>query len=602
MVQIVIKNAEVYSFTPVQNQQLKSPMIKGSTRSGYGIFFALVVACLPSFSQSSSTARPFASPLELPLRLTSNYGEIRDAHFHSGIDILADPGSKVYSVREGTISRIAVTLRGYGKALYVTHPDGYTSVYGHLSSFLPEVDKYVKDQQYRRRKYVVDLYPAAGKFPVKQGQLIALTGNTGYSFGPHLHFEIRDSNGDIPLNVLAMGFPITDSRKPRITCLGIYALDPQSWVADSASKIIVPLKNTNGDPITIPDPMRVWGDIGFGVETYDYLDGRENICSPLRVSLRVDDKPVSSFTLDRIPFEKTTFVNSHIDYAEKLNSGRKIQKLFLDPNNKLDIYSGVINHGICQFTDTLIHPVIIQVEDAAGNQSSLHFRVISEVHAMTIGMGPDSNRVATFYFDSLNVFETGDLKVVVPANTLFTSIEFRYRSDKEADTLFSPLHRIHDEGTPLRGTYIIAVRPVNLPNELSAKAVIVQIGKDNKMTSLGGNFEKGSITARAGSFGTFAVAVDTLPPEITPVTFVNKGSYTEDQSISFTIQDDLSGISSYNGFIDGKWALFEYDLKNNLLFYHPDASRLSQKQEHTLELVIVDNRNNLSKFKGLFEF
>jgi hypothetical protein len=221
---------------------------------------------------------------------------------------------------------------------------------------------------------------------------------------------------------------------------------------------------------------------------------------------------------------------------------------------------------------------------------------------MATGMAPDSNRVATFYFDSLNVFETEDLKVVVPANTLFSSIEFRYRTDKAADTLFSAIHRIHDEGTPLRGSYIISIRPVHLPNELSSKAVIVQIDKDNKMTSQGGNYDKGTITTRAGSFGTFAVAVDTVPPEITPVTFINKGKFSEDQSISFMIKDDLSGISSYNGFIDGKWALFEYDLKNNLLFYKPDASRIAKNQEHTLELVIADNRNNLRKFKGLFDF
>jgi hypothetical protein len=316
----------------------------------------------------------------------------------------------------------------------------------------------------------------------------------------------------------------------------------------------------------------------------------------------VDDRPVISFTLDHIPFEKTSYVDSHIDYAEKMTSGRKIQKLFLDPNNQLDIYSGVLNRGICRFTDSLEHPVVIEVEDAAGNQSFLQFRVISEYNDKAQKTEPDSDRVATFYYDSLNVFETEDLKVVVPAYALFTPVEFRYKTEKAPDTLFSDLHHIHDECTPLRGSYIISVRPDHLPPELSSRAVLVQIGKDKKITSLGGNFEKGSITARAGSFGTFAVAIDTVPPEIRPVSFMQKGRFTENQAISFEITDDLSGIASYNGFIDGKWALFEYDLKNDLLFYTPDASRLSQNKEHTLELVIVDNRSNLRKFKGLFTF
>jgi hypothetical protein len=509
---------------------------------------------------------------------------------------------KVYSVREGFISRIAITVKGYGKAIYVTHPDGFTSVYAHLDSFLPEVEKYVKDQQYKKRKYVVDLYPEEGKFPVRQGQFIGLTGNTGYSFGPHLHFEIRDSRSEVPLNVLTLGFPVADTRKPRITCLGIYPMDLQSRVADSVKKALFLLKSSNGNQPVIPDPVRVWGNIGFGIETYDYLDGRENICSPLTVSLRVDNMLVSSFTLDRIPFDKTSYVDSHIDYAEKMISGRKIQKLFLDPNNKLDIYSGVINRGICRFTDSLEHPVVIRVEDVAGNQSFLQFSVISEYSDKEQKTEPDPYRVATFYYDSLNVFETGNLKVVVPAEALFTKVEFRYKAEKAADTLFSDLHRIHDESTPLRGSYIISVQPVNLPPELRSRAVVVQIGRNNTITSLGGNYEKGSITARAGSFGTFAVAIDTMPPEIRPVSYVNKGRFTENQVISFQITDDLSGIGSYNGFIDGKWALFEYDFKNNLLFYKPDASRLSQNQEHTLELVIVDNRNNLCKFKGLFTF
>ncbi|OFY56614.1 MAG: hypothetical protein A2Y87_09400 [Bacteroidetes bacterium RBG_13_46_8] len=577
-------------------------MTKGLAHTAPGIFLALTIACLPSFAQTSSPVSSFAPPLDIPLKLTSNYGEIREAHFHSGIDILADPGLKVYAVREGTISRIAVTLKGYGKALYVTHPGGYTSVYAHLSSFLPEVEQYVKEQQYRRRKYVVDLYPAAGKFPVRKGQFIALTGNTGYSFGPHLHFEIRDSRGDVPLNVLTLGFPVTDTRRPRMTCLGIYPLDPQSQVADSGKKFIIPLKINSGDRITIPDPVRVWGNIGFGIETYDYLDGRENICSPLLVSLQVDGDPVSSFRLDRISFEKTSYVNSHVDFSEKIANGRKIQKLFLDPNNELGIYSGVINRGICRFTDSLEHPVVIRVEDAAGNQSSLFFRVISEHSAVTQETAPDSNRVATFYFDSLNVFETGDLKVVVPAKALFTPVEFKYKAEKAADTLYSALHRIHDEGTPVRGSLIISVRPIHLPHELSSKAVLVQIGRDNKITSQGGNFENGFITARVGSFGSYAVALDTVAPEIRPVSFMNKGRFTENQSISFQITDDLSGISSFNGFIDGKWALFEYDLKNDLLFYKPDAARLTRNQEHTLELVIADNRNNLRKFKGHFTF
>src|SRR4030042_6440931 len=286
---------KVYSFTLMHKKHQKSIMTKDFMHFTRWICFSLTLLCLPSDAQQPLTVKSFAPPLDIPLLLTSNYGEIREVHFHAGIDILADPGRKVYAVKEGYISRIGVTLKGYGKALYITHPDGYTSLYGHLNEFLPEIEKYVKDQQYQKRKYVVNLYPPAGKFHVQQGQFIALSGNTGYSFGPHLHFELRDSRGEIPLNVLKLGFPVVDNRRPRIKCLGIYPLDLQSQVADSGVKIIIPLKGNNGNEIVLSDPISVWGNIGFGIETYDFLDGRDNACSPFSVSLLVDDNLINSF-------------------------------------------------------------------------------------------------------------------------------------------------------------------------------------------------------------------------------------------------------------------------------------------------------------------
>ena len=600
---MVTKNKEVYSFTCAHPNHHNTAMINDFSCFSRWIFLWSLLSGLNVSAQQSDYWKSFTSPIDIPLFLTSNYGEIRAAHFHAGIDILVDPGYKVYAVKEGYISRISVTLNGYGKALYIAHPDGHTSVYAHLSAFRPDIEKYVRDQQYQKRKYVINLYPEAGKFPVQQSQYIGLTGTTGYSLGAHLHFEIRDSHGEIPLNVLKFGFPVADSRRPRIFCLGIYPLTPRSHVADSASKIIIPLKQMNGNRIDISEPIPVWGDIGFGIETYDFLDGRENQCSPLSVSLLVDERLVNSFELDRIPFNKTSYVNSHIDYAEKISNGRKIQKLYLDPNNKLDIYSGTVNRGICEFTDSSEHQVSISVIDVAGNQTSLHFSVISTFRDNPVITEADSTPiVSSFYYDSLNVYETPDCKIVLPADGLFTHIPFRYKTEDASDTLYSALHCVHNEGTPVHGSYILSVKPVNLPLALTSKAVLVMIGRDNKITSQGGTYAKGFVTARVGSFGRFAIAVDTLPPEIRPVTFVSKKTYTENQVISFQIRDHLSGISTYNGYIDGKWALFEYDAKNDLLFYRPDASRLSRNQEHTLELVISDQKDNIRKFKGRFYF
>jgi murein DD-endopeptidase MepM/ murein hydrolase activator NlpD len=554
----------------------------------------------PAFSQSFDLTKTYASPVDTTILLSSNYGEIRESHFHSGIDILADEGSRVFAVKEGYVSRISITLRGYGKALYVTHPNGYTSVYGHLSKFDPEIEKYIRDLQYQKHKYAVDIRPPANKFRVQQGQCIALSGNTGYSFGSHLHFELRITRGDIPLNVLKHGIVVPDKRKPRISCLGIYPLNDHALVSGQASKIIIPFKTINSNVIKLSDTVAVWGKTGFGIETYDYLDGRENACSPFTVSLGVDGRPVFSFNLDSIPFEKSSYINSHIDYAEKVNTGRKIQKLYLDPNNRLDIYKDSLHKGICMFTDSLDHAVTIVSEDAAGNKTTLSFTVKSKYYDVPASIAADTTKVAHFYYDSLNVFETNDIRIVIPIQSLFTTVDFHYRSEKAADTLFSDLHYIDNETTPLNKPIIISVKPVNLPHTLVAKAALVQIGKNNQLIYQGGQYSKGFVTGKLGNFGTIAIAVDTVAPVIKPLSFAEDQKFTESRPITFIIRDNLSGINTFNGFIDNKWALFEYDAKNNLLFYIPDASRISKNEQHSLELIVTDNKNNICKFKGHF--
>jgi hypothetical protein len=556
-----------------------------------------------SFAQQSSIVNIFTPPLDIPLLLSGNYGEIRTAHFHTGIDFLTEQGKKVYAAAEGYISRISIQTNGYGKALYITHPNGFITVYGHLKEFTPEIEKYVTDHQYSKKRFEIVLYPPAGKFPVKQKQWVAFSGNTGFSFGSHLHFEIRDQKGDIPLNVLKFNLPINDTRKPSINYLAIYPADEESWVADSFAKLIIPLKNTAGDKIVLSEPISVWGKIGFGIETYDFLDGSANECSPYSVSLMVDDTQRFSFELDKIPFQKSSYIDSHIDYAEKISSGKKIQKLFRDPNNRLNIYSDMIHQGISNFTDSLEHRVAITVSDANNNRTSLTFRVKSE-KKIQLPSRPavDSAAHAVFYYDSLNVFETDDIRIVVPEDALFTNIVFNYHTEMTADTLFSLVHCIHNELTPLHLSYIISIKPVNLPRHLTSKALIAKLEKNNELSSAGGNYTKGFVTTRTNTFGKFVIAIDSLPPEIAPVSFLNNNHYSATQIISFRVKDNLSGINSYNGFIDGNWALFEYDAKNDLLFYKIDASRLSPNQNHTLELIITDNKNNIRKFTGSFYF
>lgn len=567
--------------------------------------FILLLVFHPAVAQKSIPPRTFANPLDITLILSGNYGEIRSTHFHTGLDFKTEQveGKNVYAADSGYISRISIQTGVYGKALYIRHPSGYTTVYGHLREFIPEIEDYVKNQHYRKHKHTIELYPAPDKFPVRRAQIIAYSGNTGRSSGPHLHFEIRSNKDEIPLNPLKFGFPVADNQPPRIFCLAIYPLDSHAQIDSTIEKKILPLGKSAGNKIILQKPIQAWGNIGFGIETYDFLDGASNECSPLSVSLKVDDTLRFAFELDKIPFPQASYVNSHIDYAEKMNSGRKIQKLFLDPNNKLNIYSTALNRGVCNFSDSAMHNINIVVKDAANNQTSLGFTVKSARYNLPdYHLSIDSSVVDVFYYDSLNVFETDSIRIVIPQDALFDNIYFSYRKEKATDSVVSGIHVIHNEYTPLNKSYILSVKPFNLPHQLLQKALIVQVDKNNRFVSLGGNYAKGFVTATVNKFGRFAIAIDSIPPEIKPVSFVNMKKYTENQIISFQVKDNLSGINTYNGYIDGKWALFEYDPKNDIVFYKTDASRLEINKLHHLELIITDNKNNISKFSGSFYF
>ena len=531
--------------------------------------------------------------------LSGNYGELRSAHFHAGIDIKTqqEEGKNVLAADSGTVIRIVVQTGGYGHALYLSHPNGKMTVYAHLRQFTEEVDRWVKEQQYRLKSYEVDLSPRSGQFAFSKGALIGFSGNTGNSGGPHLHFEIRSASG-VPYNVLKYAFDISDVIPPSILLLAVYPLG-SSVVNGSDQKLLIPVQENRGTYL-VDDTVTVFGNIGFGIETYDFLNFSANPCSPYAISLRVDDRLQFQCRFDSIPFEMSGYVNSHMDYEEKLKSGKSIQKLFVDPNNKLTIYKMTSTRGIVRFTDQSVHVAEIRVTDAYGNESMLTFHIRSTPSNPEI-KPKTTVASARFYYDSLNVFENNDVRVVVPGNALFDNINFQF-SSVHADSLpNSPLFLVHNEYTPLFKSFMLSVRPYSLPESLYNKALIIRTDHKGALISLGGTYKNGFVTVRANSFGKFFVAVDTVVPKIEPLVFANE-KYSRGQVLSFRITDDLSGILRYAGYIDDKWALFEYDAKNNVLFYILDENRLEKNRSHHLELVVTDNKENVSKLSGSFFF
>ena len=337
--------------------------------------FLLIVILL---TYTNTTAQEYSAPLNFKMLLSGTFGELRGNHFHAGIDIKTEgvEGQKVYSIADGYISRIKVSTWGYGKVLYITHPQtGHTSVYAHLQKFNAKIDSIVKRKQYQKESFEINFYPNAAAIQIKKGEVIALSGNSGGSGGAHLHFEIRDTKTEHPINPLQFGFNITDNIPPTLSKLKIYAFDTTLINGYRKSKIINIKKINN--KYSIDETPTINGSFALGISTYDKLNGSYNKNGVYSIKVCVDSSICYKFTVDELDFSTSRYINAHIDYKEKKENNKKYHRCYKLPHNKLTNYSEIINEGIINIKDTLTHLISLEVTDIYGNISDLEFNVKS---------------------------------------------------------------------------------------------------------------------------------------------------------------------------------------------------------------------------------
>ncbi len=554
---------------------------------------------LQTFGQNGESFHP---PLKIPMYLSGNFGEIRSDHFHSGIDLKTQGtvGHHVFSIDSGYVSRIKVQANGYGKSIYITHPNGYTSVYGHLDRYREDIAKYVKQMQYKRRSYLIDLYLKSDQFRLMRGDFIAYSGNTGSSSGPHLHFEIRNAGNQHPTNVLKYDFDIKDQVSPRFLSLQLDPIGDPSHVNGSAEKFATSVVKNNGY-YTLPygTGIKASGILGISVEVFDYLNGASNRCAVYTLELYVDNEIVYQHVMDEFSFSETRYINAHIDYARKIQTGIKAHRLYRLPNDKLRIYNKQLMNKAAELNENKVYNMRIVATDVAGNKSELKFQVKGDQRIIAEKKLP-SGYVSTFRYDKSNTFVQDSLRLEIPANALYQDMDFTLEKSPCQKGCLTQFYHVGSPHVPIQTSYTLAIKTGISDPSLKEKLLLVTLNDEDELQAVESEYRAGAVIASLRSFGKYAVSLDTIAPEIIPLNGAFTGDLSGRKSLKFTIRDDCSGIKKYEGYIDNNWVLFEYDLKNDLIFYTFDNMRITNGGDHELELYVSDAKGNVNLFHSTF--
>ena len=549
------------------------------------------------FSDNKYPLADFRPPLDIvPPALSGSFGELRSNHFHSGMDYRTNQreGYPVYAIADGYISRVRVQNSGFGLAVYIDHPNGFTSVYGHLQRFNPKIAQQVKAVQYQKQSYEIDEFPSAQIIPVRKGDIIAYTGNTGSSGGPHLHFEIRDTKTEATINPQLFGMEISDNIPPVISSMYIYRLNGQPFNEFTPKQYFQVTGGAGNYSLNKVNTINLNGEVGFGIVATDRHNGASGLNGVYSIQLELDDSLVYTSSLERFLFENSKAINAHIDYPTYIRTKTRIQKSFVDPGNPLKIYSNLVNNGRIEFTDGKLHRLKYVVTDGKGNKSSLSFNVQADSKA-TINAPSTGPGKLHFSHASANEFSNSEVKVVIPKGSLYNDLDFVYRQlPKPTLNAYSPVHQIQNNLTPLHTGFEIWIKADSSLMKYKEKALIVNTGRGSQ----GGYFEDGYVKAKPRNFGSYFISVDTIAPVITPVNISDGKRMTGISKASFKIRDNLSGIKSFNGYIDGKWVLMEFDTKTASLWHSFESTLAPGK--HTLELNVVDMKDNKKTYSITF--
>ncbi|GAB5399607.1 MAG: M23 family metallopeptidase [Aureisphaera sp.] len=553
-------------------------------------YFLLLILVGIQIHAQNVPADYFDKPLDIPLILSGNFGELRSNHFHSGLDIKTQQkrGLPIYAPADGFVKRIKVSHYGYGKALYLTHPNGYNTVYAHLNAYAGAIQEYVKKKQYEKEEYEIELFPESDVLPVNKGDLIGYTGNSGSSGGPHLHYEIRDASSR-PMNPMLFGIDIADSKDPLVNAIMVYPTEEAVVNGSQKPQKLRLTKQKDGSYRA--EAIEALGTIGFGVSTNDQHDGASNKNGSYVITASYNGEETYKVEFNRFSFSETRYLNRYIDYGYYKKNKIRVQKLFRQPNNPLSVIVNETGKGYVTVEDGFSSVYRIEILDFQNNKTVVTIPVTGKKQEILEPL--ESKEGLDFVaYDQGNSITKGKFSIYIPAESLYENTYLDIQAD--VDTL-----KLHEDVVPLHKNMTISFDASNYTKEDMGK---LYIGKYNynKPPFYYTTYRNGKkLSAKTRTFGTYVLARDTIRPTIEPLNFQDGKWISKNNTLEIKIEDNETGVSTYRATINGKFILTEYDYKKDVLVYD-FADNIITEAENKLKVIVVDNVGNSTTFEATF--
>jgi murein DD-endopeptidase MepM/ murein hydrolase activator NlpD len=554
-------------------------------------FLFYLLFCSTLFAQNNFPKDYFSPPLDIPMQLSGNFGELRPNHFHAGFDFKTQQkeGLKVHASAEGYVSRIKISTFGNGKTIYITHPNGYTSVYAHLQKAVGPIQDFITATHYKEQAFEIEMYLKPGEIPIKKGDWIAISGNTGASEGPHLHFEIRDSKTEFIINPMLFGFDsgFRDTKKPIISGLYVYPLF--SSTVNTSKRPILLNTALQKDGTYLADKVLANGPIGFGIIANDYDDVYLNKNGVYSVNSFLNGQPKFGYQFDTHSFDDMRYVNALIDYAKYKKTGQRVQKLFMKNKYDLAFINTDETKGQIIPTPNLDDVYRIEVADFFGNKLVI---TVPIQYDSSVSLIPAEPVISNYFLmaNKDNIFEKENASVFFPASTFYD--DFALNFDVRDKILY-----LHDDSVPAHSNFTISLTDNTFSKDLQEKTFIARL--DGEQINYNSTYRKDSVfSAKVKTLGKYKLVTDILAPKVSIAKPI-EGKWVSQDAIQLQISDLGSGIKTYNGFLNGQWVLFEYDNKTRTItHYFNDDFLLNGANE--LKVIVTDAMGNSTTFETHF--